>query len=650
MIINFVNFISKRLNKEHFLKLIIVGFITIINSIITLFIPLIQKSIMDYIKLSIFDTRSIILLALVGIAGSICFVFEELMLNSVVKFFNRVMQCELLSSVLRKRNKIIEAKGPGAYMVNVFSDSNQISSLLSTNYFSIIINCITTLIILIISLRWSFIFASTIVPTYIIMAFILIISNKKYINMFEKGRNEVFKLNPKVLEFIENRQTVIGYSNIYEYEQNIKNSMIKRDNYFKKADAHKVLGKSLIESLKNISMVVFFIFSMIEILKNELEISSFIAMITYFSRIFIPVFAVNEMVSGLNKFKMLKSKIKSSLDIKHRLKLPKTNKLCLSNCSFSYDDANNKLKDIKNLNINIDKKIGLVGLSGEGKTTIIKLLSGKVKANKGCCLFGNENIVDISKIIVSSNIQLYSQEPQIFNSSLNFNIALNKIKLTYEDYNCKIIDLQNIIISCFEELIKNKNNNKKIILTNENKGILRDIFMLTEKDINNQNILHNIILNIPINFNQISYDLATSLASKHYYVKEKYVNLLKELNIEYLDGRDFGQRGSNISGGEKNKICLARFLLPENKNYFIIDEPFTSLDLLSERNCMDVLKKYLGDTCGIIISHKLNIIKELSDEIITLENGEISNIGTHDELVKDKNIYSELFNEYSKSV
>ncbi|MEL3913419.1 MAG: hypothetical protein P1P62_10245, partial [Treponema pedis] len=91
------------------------------------------------------------------------------------------------------------------------------------------------------------------------------------------------------------------------------------------------------------------------------------------------------------------------------------------------------------------------------------------------------------------------------------------------------------------------------------------------------------------------------------------------------------------------KVSLARFLLPEYEQFFILDEPFANLDLLSEKNCLSILKKYLTNyRGGIIISHKLNIIKELSEKIIILEDGKISKIGSQADLLKDNNLFKIL--------
>lgn len=123
---------------------------------------------------------------------------------------------------------------------------------------------------------------------------------------------------------------------------------------------------------------------------------------------------------------------------------------------------------------------------------------------------------------------------------------------------------------------------------------------------------------------------------------------MSDLELQDLDGRKFGQRGGKVSGGEKNKITIARFLLPEYGNYFILDEPFTSLDAISEKNCLKVLQKYTTGMKGIIISHKMNVISQFAEDIYVLENGTISEHGRHTELMSQEGLYRKIYTEYVK--
>jgi ABC-type multidrug transport system fused ATPase/permease subunit len=97
----------------------------------------------------------------------------------------------------------------------------------------------------------------------------------------------------------------------------------------------------------------------------------------------------------------------------------------------------------------------------------------------------------------------------------------------------------------------------------------------------------------------------------------------------------------------KNKVCLARFLLPLHKGFYIIDEPFTNIDAISEEQCIKAISCYL-DCSGILISHKLNMIRTLSDGILILEDGKITERGTHSNLIEKSGLYARLYGTFTE--
>lgn len=143
-------------------------------------------------------------------------------------------------------------------------------------------------------------------------------------------------------------------------------------------------------------------------------------------------------------------------------------------------------------------------------------------------------------------------------------------------------------------------------------------------------------------------DLAGLILSHNFYIGKDYDKLIEKLNISHLKGRKLGQRGKKISGGEKERIALARLLLLKTKAAYLIDEPFTSLDLISEKEASDILKSYLENEKGLIISHKIDLLNKLTDEIIVINKGKIEAIGKHDKLLKDSEVYKKLYEEYLK--
>ncbi len=111
----------------------------------------------------------------------------------------------------------------------------------------------------------------------------------------------------------------------------------------------------------------------------------------------------------------------------------------------------------------------------------------------------------------------------------------------------------------------------------------------------------------------------------------------------FPDGMDtmVGERGIKLSGGQRQRIAIARAILKDPK-ILILDEATSSLDAESEKLVQDALNKLMKGRTSIIIAHRLATIKDV-DQIYVLENGEVIEQGTHDQLVKiEKGAYRNL--------
>ncbi len=102
-----------------------------------------------------------------------------------------------------------------------------------------------------------------------------------------------------------------------------------------------------------------------------------------------------------------------------------------------------------------------------------------------------------------------------------------------------------------------------------------------------------------------------------------------------------GERGVMLSGGQKQRLSIARCLIL-NPNILILDDAFSSVDVQTEQEIIKNMQKEIKKRTTIIIAHRISTIKDC-DNIIVLENGKIKEDGTHDELLKNGDYYSRLY-------
>lgn len=102
-----------------------------------------------------------------------------------------------------------------------------------------------------------------------------------------------------------------------------------------------------------------------------------------------------------------------------------------------------------------------------------------------------------------------------------------------------------------------------------------------------------------------------------------------------------GERGITLSGGQKQRLSLARAFI-RNPRLFILDDCLSAVDTKTEDTILNNLKVVLGDRSTIIISHRVSSVK-LADKIIVLEDGEIAQSGSHEELIQHEGIYRSIY-------
>lgn len=235
------------------------------------------------------------------------------------------------------------------------------------------------------------------------------------------------------------------------------------------------------------------------------------------------------------------------------------------NVSFNHAEAtHDALFNDLNLIIKPGEKVGLVGHSGAGKTTLVGLLERFIDVDLGEILIDGQNIALVTQASLHQNISYVPQEPSLFHRSLRDNISYGKQDASEA------------------EIIK-----------------------------------------------------AAKKANAWEFI-EVLPNGLDTL---------VGERGVKLSGGQRQRVAIARAIL-KNAPILVLDEATSALDSESEKLIQDSFSELMKDRTSIVIAHRLSTIAKL-DRIIVLENGEIVEEGTHQELLKINGIYAKLWSHQS---
>jgi len=233
--------------------------------------------------------------------------------------------------------------------------------------------------------------------------------------------------------------------------------------------------------------------------------------------------------------------------------------IVFNNAVFSYTQGFEVLKKI-NLNIESGKTTAIVGSTGSGKSTLIKLLLRLYDLDSGAINFDSTELKELRLESLRKNIGLVSQDVFLFEGTVFENIAYGNLEASDEEV----------------------------------------------WDAANQSEATDFIKQLPNKENTI-----------------------------------VGERGQKLSGGQRQRISIARAIL-KNPEILILDEATSAVDNETEaaiQRSLDMLKQ---NRTVVVIAHRLSTIRN-ADKIYVLENGEIVESGSHEELLENKNVYFKLW-------
>jgi len=276
------------------------------------------------------------------------------------------------------------------------------------------------------------------------------------------------------------------------------------------------------------------------------------------------------------------------------------------NVGFRYPESEKWAVRNVNFTLKPDERIALVGENGAGKTTLTKLIARLYDPTEGRILLDGVDLREYDLESLRAGISVIFQDFVRYDMAFAANIGVGEIR-SVESY----LDAAQELRAEKESIdTKSKSNGKKVDSEDESKFALAPI-------------------EVPA---QIITAAEKSLAE----------TLLPRLTDGYdqMLGKRF-DGGVGLSGGEWQKVALARAYM-RDAELLILDEPTAALDARAETEVFTRFSELSRGRMAVLISHRFSTVR-MADRIIVLQNGTVSEEGTHDELLLRKGAYAELF-------
>ena len=262
------------------------------------------------------------------------------------------------------------------------------------------------------------------------------------------------------------------------------------------------------------------------------------------------------------------------------------------------------------------EKVGLIGRSGGGKTTITKLLARLYDPTEGCITLDGRDIKEYDVASLRAAISVIFQDFVRYDLALDANIGVGEIA-TVEDY---------LDAAAIEGKPPGAETRRRGIFARL-AGKNGDVERIEVESVSDSRL--NPALAVP---------QAIVIAAE----KSLAATLLPRLPGGYRQmlGRRF-DGGVDLSGGEWQKVALGRAYM-RDAQLLILDEPTAALDARAEFEVFERFSELAHGRMAILISHRFSTVR-MADRIVVLKDGSIVEQGTHDELAAGEGVYAELF-------
>jgi len=465
----------------------------------------------------------------------------------------------------------LERNKTGELISRTTSDVNLLKEFLGNNFQYFIRQCFTFsfsfVILFLINIELAF-FVLIISPA---LFYVLLVFRKKLRPIFKQSREKYADLTHVIQESVQGIKVIKSFGReSYELDKFSE----ENDGYFKKSLGIiklQAIFDPIIYLIDNIAFLIVLLLGGVLVLEGNMTFGDLFAFVMVLNFSVEPLYYISRFVGNLPQITETSERVVSILNSeivvqeeKNAKELPPIEgEIEFKNVSFKYGN-DNKHYILKNVNFKVKagENIAILGPTGSGKSTLVKLIPRFYDPNEGNIFIDGINIRDVRFNSLRKQIGYVSQDRILFSRTIKENIAFGKKDLKLDEI-------------------------KKA-------AIASDI---------------------------------------HQFIEEE---LAKKYDTEV------SERGTSLSGGQKQRISIARALAIKPK-ILILDDATSSVDVDTEYKIQAHFQEVFKNCTTFLITQRLSSIRN-ADRIIVLDNGEIAQIGTHEELMSQENgIYKEMY-------
>lgn len=563
--------------KDYKKESILAPLFKLFEAILELIVPIILALIIDKGingNLGInYALKMSILMIVLGLIGLICSLTAQYFSAKAATGFSKILREKLFSKMQSLSYNEIDKLGTSSMVTQITSDVNQVQN--GVNLFlrlflrSPFVVAGALIMALIVNPKASIIFLIVITILMVLVFLILFIIKKQY-NDVQSNLDVVTR---KTRDNLVGVRVIRAFTKEAEEKESFEETISSLSRKQKKAGLISSLLNPLTYVIINIGIIFVIYVAGREVENHNLLQGDVLALYNYMSQILVELIKFANLVITISKALASASRISKTLDLESSLQLNIDNTECtnsnkiieFSNVCFSYNGQSGYALDNINFSLNKGEKLGIIGGTGSGKTSLVNLLGHFYDATKGTIYYKGKDIKSYPLEIIRNEVSFALQKATLFRGTIKSNLKWRK------------------------------------------------------KDASDYEI----------------YD-ALEIAQCNDFVLNR---------IEGIDSI-VEQGGKNFSGGQRQRLCIARALVG-NPEVLILDDSSSALDYQTDLKLRTSINKMKNPPTTVIVSQRTSSVMNC-DKIIVLDNGKIVGMGKHDELLNNCEVYQEIYNSQFK--